>query len=145
MRTAITILMLIATMAMASYSVDTIYRTDAISVHRVIQNAGHDNDDFQVMISRSDGDIHYLIAWDGEHYDPDYDDQDLGRLLLSIVAAGVVSEQTTWTSSMVMVGFTNKMFGCSTSSARYLVSHFETMQGSDLLFWVAANIVSMDM
>ena len=145
MRTVIVILMLAATMAMASYAIETIHRNDAMAVHLIIQNAGYSNSDFQVMIARDDGDVHYLIAWEDEHYAPDYDDQDLGRLLISIGAAGAISEQTTWTSSMVMVGFTNKMFGCSTSAARYLVANVGNMSENDLYIWVAINMVSQDM
>lgn len=133
-------LLVIATVASAEVLTGTLYEYDALRVNYGIMESGFDDSDFQVFINRADGNTNYLIAWDGEHYNPDYDDQDVFRLMASLSMAGAVSSSTSWSSDFIGVGFDNKMFICSTSAARRLVRDASTMDVNDYAAWMLVNI-----
>lgn len=134
------IVLVLATVASAEVVSGTLYERDALMVNHGIMEFGYRNSDFQVLIQRKDGNTNYLIVWDGETYSPDYDDQDILRLVFSISIAGAVSSTTSWNSDFIGVGFSNKGFMCSTSAARRLVRDYSSMSPDDFIAWILVNI-----
>jgi len=119
---------------------NSLHYSDASDVAVGIASAGFSSGDYYVGIYRNDGDTNYVINWIDEYYNADSDSDDIVRLLSSISAAGVVSENTSWRSYLIIVGFSNQVMLCTTESARDLLN-MRNLTMEQVMTWALVNMV----
>jgi len=130
MKKLIMLLMLTATICIASVSTNTAYFSDASTVNNYI-SINYESSTFTVYIAEGDnGDYNYIVEYNGS--------TDMSKFIMAVISCAEVSKATTWSSDNIYIGFTGSgdLYIVSTSDARYTVNNVEARGGD----WASSYI-----
>ena len=121
MRLTLTILIIVATVTMAAVTRGSAHYSDAVEVNNLISTSYNSNS-FEVNIEYESGEGYsYFVLYDSSSSSSGSANQ----TMTAIYACALISENTSWSSSYVIVGFmgSGTAWEMSTANARYLVSN----------------------
>ena len=121
------VMLFICGIATAAVTSGSAHYTDASSVNTLISGQ-FSAYSYEVNIKYDAGAYNYYILWDGSSAGTNA----VNQMIASVVACGLVSEQTSWSSGYVVVGFLGSVnaWELSTYDARYILNNVDSRGGS---------------
>lgn len=114
MKVLVAVVMVLAMVSFGSVRSGSLHRSDAVTLSDALASVGVQSD---VSIMRNDGGKHFVAYFSG-NYDVD---EDIYEVIVLAMAAGEISRQTSWTSSLAIAVFRDKVVGISTANCREIV------------------------
>ena len=136
-------LLLLAFNSYGNINPASLHLTDCLTVSSYLQQLGYAENEFLVTIQRVDGGgVSYFVNWAGERWNSS--DEDYELIAAAIISSGTTSQETSWYSSMICVGFTNKCVIITSADARWFISNGTRLTDYEASRWFLNNVVFLD-